>query len=66
MALKIRSIAKDVERKPRAFYRCQTKFTPEGEVFPDGRFSPDQLKALKAEKNLVVETVAAPDPDKKK
>lgn len=50
--------------KPGGFYRLGIKFPPEGQDFPEGTFSDEQLQVLQDERMLVVEVV--PDPPEAK
>jgi len=49
-------------KRKSGFYRVGIKHGPEWTEYPDGRFTPGEIKRLKAEPMLVVETVAEEDP----
>jgi len=49
-------------KRKSGFYRAGIKHGPEWTEYPDDRFTPSEIKRLKAEPMLVVETVAGEDP----
>ena len=49
-----------ISAKRNGFYRCGIPHTVEPVIYPDGKFTVQELAILRAEPMLVVETVKAP------
>lgn len=53
-----------ITSKKNSFRRCGIEHPDHTVVHPDGTFTPEQLKVLKAEPMLIVEEIADSEPEK--